>query len=121
MDNLRKIFIDSNIFIFANIKEYPEYSAAKAKLKELINSHRLLVNAIIVSEIQYKLYRLLGEEESFDRTQKIMYSKHVDYVPIEQRTVLKALELSHNNNIRINDAIIAAHAIDLKQVYSRTI
>lgn len=114
MDNLRKILVDSNIFIFANIKEYPEYSVAKAKLKELIISHRLLVNAIIISEVQYKLYRLLGEEETFNRTQKILHSRYVDYVPIEQSTILKALEISHDRDIRINDAIIAAHAIDLK-------
>jgi predicted nucleic acid-binding protein len=37
----------------------------------------------------------------------------VDYIPIEQSTILKALEISHGSKIRINDAIIAAHAIDL--------
>ncbi|MFA4934773.1 MAG: PIN domain-containing protein [Candidatus Methanoperedens sp.] len=111
---MRKILVDSNIFIFANIKEYPEYSVAKAKLKELINNHKLLINAIIVSEVQYKLYRLLGKEESFNRTKKILDSKHVGYETVEQSTILKALVFSHDNNIRINDAIIAAHAIDLK-------
>lgn len=113
MDDIRKLLVDSNIFIFANIKEYPEHSAAKAKLKELVNNHKLLVNTIIISEVHYKLYRLLGEEESFNRTQKILYSKHVNYEQVEQSTILKALDLSHHNNIRINDAIIAAHASDL--------
>ncbi len=113
MDDIRKLLVDSNIFIFANIKEYPEHSAAKAKLKDLVSTHKLLVNTIIISEVHYKLYRLLGEEESFNRTQKILYSKHVYYEPVEQSTILKALELSHHNNIRINDAIIAAHASDL--------
>ncbi len=113
MDDIKKLLVDSNIFIFANIKEYPEYSVAKAKLKDLVKTHKLLVNTIIISEVHYKLYRLLGEEESFNRTQKILYSKHVNYESVEQCTILKALELSHNNNIRINDAIIAAHANDL--------
>lgn len=113
MDDLRKLLVDSNIFIFANIKEYPEHSAAKAKLKDLVKANKLLVNTIIISEVHYKLYRLLGVEESFNRTQKILYSKHVNYEQVEQSTILKALELSHNNNIRINDAIIAAHANDL--------
>lgn len=113
MDDVRKLFVDSNIFIFASIKEYPEHSAAKAKLKDLVKTHELLVNTIIISEVHYKLFRLLGEEESFNRTQKILFSKHVNYEHVEQSTVLKALELSHNNNIRINDAIIAAHANDL--------
>ena len=114
MDDIRKILVDSNIFIFANIKEYPEHSIVKARIRELIRDHRLLVNTIIISEVQYKLYRLLDKEESFCRTQKILNSKHIDYEPVGQSTILKALELSHNSNIRINDAIIAAHAIDLK-------
>lgn len=113
MDNIRKIFVDSNIFIFANIKEYPEYPIAKAKIKELIKSHKLLVNTIIISEIQYKLFRLLDQEESYNRTLKILNSKHVGYESITQSTILKALELSHSSNIRINDAIIAQNAIDL--------
>ncbi len=106
--------VDSNIFIFANIKEYPEYASARAKIKELIENHKLIVNAIIVSEVQYKLYRLLGSEESFNRTQKILISKHVEYEPIDYNTVLRASELSFESNIKINDAIIAQHAIDLK-------
>lgn len=113
MDDLKRMLVDSNIFIFANIKEYPEYSIAKAKIKELIKTHKLLVNTIIISEIQYKLYKLLGDEESYKRTLKILNSKYVGYEPIEQNTILKALELSYNSNIRINDAIIAQNAIDL--------
>src|SRR5574341_2217040 len=107
------MLVDSNIFIFANIKEYPEYSIAESKIKELIKTHRLLVNTIIISEIQYKLYKLLGNEESYKRTLKIMSSRYVGYQPVEQSTILKALELSYNSNIRINDAIIAQNAIYL--------
>ncbi|NJD78372.1 MAG: PIN domain-containing protein [Candidatus Methanoperedens sp.] len=113
MDNIKKILVDSNIFIFANIKEYPEYPAAKAKIKELIKTHELLVNTIIISEIQYKLYRLLDQEESHNRTLKILNSKHVGYESITKSTISKALELSLYSNTRINDAIIAQNAIDL--------
>jgi len=31
LDDIKKILVDSNIFIFANIKEYPEYPVAKAR------------------------------------------------------------------------------------------
>jgi predicted nucleic acid-binding protein len=112
LDNIKKVLVDSNIFIFANIKEYPEYPVAKAKLNELIKTHKLLVNTII-SEIQYKLYRLLDQEESHNRALKILNSKHVGYESITQSTILKALELSYYSNTRINDAIIAQNAIDL--------
>lgn len=110
---MKKILVDSNIFIFANIREYPEHDIAKAKIKQLIDDHRLIVNAIIISEVQYKLFRLLDKEESFHRTNKILTSSYVDYEPIGYDTILKALEPSFKSNIRINDAIIAQQAIDL--------
>ncbi len=110
---MKKILVDSNIFIFANIKEYPEHDMAKARIRQLIDDHRLIVNAIIISEVQYKLFRLLDKEESFLRTNKILTSSYVDYEPIGYDTILKASELSFKSNIRINDAIIAQHAIDL--------
>lgn len=110
---MKKILVDSNIFIFANIKEYPEYHMAKLRIKQLVSDHRLIVNAIIISEVQYKLFRLLDKEESFHRTNKILTSGYVDYEPIGNETILKALELSYKSNVRINDAIIAQHAIDL--------
>jgi len=113
LDNIKKILVDSNIFIFANIEEYPEYPLVKAKIKELIKTHYLLVNTIIISEVQYKLYRLLGQEESHNRTLKILNSKYIVYESVSIDTILKALELSYNSNIRINDAIIAQNAMDL--------
>ncbi|CAG0988878.1 hypothetical protein METP1_02187 [Methanosarcinales archaeon] len=79
----------------------------------MIKTHKLLVNTIIISEIQYKLFRLLDQEESYNRTLKILNSKHVGYEFITQSTILKALELSYNSNTRINDAIIAQNAMDL--------
>lgn len=110
---MKKILVDSNIFIFANIKEYPEHTLAKTKMKQLIEDHKLIVNAIIISEVQYKLFRLLDKEESFHRTNKMLSSRYVNYEPIGYDTVSKAVELSCKSNVRINDAIIAQHAIDL--------
>ena len=113
MDKMR-VFVDSNVFIFANIQEYPEHGIAKKKLKDLMdNSCKILLNAIIVSEVHYKLYRLLNAEEAHDRTLKIIFSGHVEYMPLGEDTVLKAIEISHSKNIRINDALIAQHALDL--------
>jgi predicted nucleic acid-binding protein len=109
-----KVFVDSNVFIFANIKEYPEHDIAKRKLKDLMDKTcRILLNPIIVSEVHYKLYRLLNVEEAYERTLKIIFSGHIEYVPLGEDTVLKAIELSHSKKIRINDALIAQHALDL--------
>ena len=113
MDKMR-LFVDSNVFIFANIEEYPEHAIAKKKLKELIDgSCKISLNPIIVSEVHYKLYRLLNAEEAHERTLKIILSEYVEYVPLGENTVLKAIELSRSRKIRINDALIAQHALDL--------
>jgi len=56
VDEMR-VFVDSNVFIFANIDEYPEHEIAKKKLKELIDeSCKIFLNPLIVSEVHYKLY-----------------------------------------------------------------
>ena len=113
MDEMR-VFVDSNVFIFANIEEYPEHNIAKKKLEDLMDkSCKILLNPIIVSEVHYKLYRLLNAEEAYERTLKIIFSGHVEYVPLGEDTVLKAIELSRSKKIRINDALIAQHALDL--------
>lgn len=106
------IFVDSNIFIFANIKDYPEYETAKEKIEKIVETDTLAVNPIIVSEVNYKLYRLLGSKESLKRTLKILSSEYVNYIPIEKNTVTGAVNLSYSKNIRINDAIIAVHVLD---------
>jgi len=106
------IFIDSNIFIFANIKEYPEYETAKEKIEKIVETDTLAVDSIIVSEVQYKLYRLLGSKEALKRTLKILSSEYVNYIPIEKNTVTGAVNLSYSKNIRINDAIIGRHVLD---------
>lgn len=106
--------MDSNVFIFANIEEYPEHNIAKEKLLDLMDqSCKILLNSIIVSEVHYKLYRLLNAEEAYERTLKIISSGYVEYVPLEEETVLKAIELSRSKNIGINEALIAQHALDL--------
>lgn len=110
-----KVFVDSNIFIFANIEEYPEHSVATNKLENLMEKAcTILINSIIVSEVQYKLYRLLNAEEAHDRTLKVISSEYVEYMPLKKDAVVKAIELSYSKNIKINDALIAQHAINLE-------
>ena len=110
---MKKLFVDSNIFIFANIVEYPECLIAQSKIRDLIKNYTLLVNSIIISEVQYKLYKLLDVRESRKRTLKILNSEHVEYVHLTKKTILQAVDSSYENNIRITDAMIAQHVIDL--------
>ncbi len=107
------ITVDSNIWIFSEMKEYEEHEMANKKLNVMLKEGGVLTNAIIVSEVFHKLYRLIGPEESLRRTKNIVNSTRVVYLPIEKSTVSKALELT-KKGMRINDAIIAQHSLDSK-------
>ncbi|MCQ1538167.1 type II toxin-antitoxin system VapC family toxin [Methanocalculus taiwanensis] len=110
-----KVMVDSNILIFANIADMPEYPLARERLLTLIDQGcTFVVNTIIISEVQYKLQRLLNNEQSHSRTIKILKSRYFDYYPIEKTTVMSAVDLSHVSNVRINDALIAQHCLDLR-------
>ena len=108
-----RVFVDSNVFIFANISNYPEHEMAKKELLELIRKNAgIIVNSIIVSEVHYKLYRLVDLKTAYERVLGILSSSFVEYLPIPENTVVKAVELSFSKNLRINDAVIAQHVLD---------
>ena len=109
-----KLMVDSNILIFSNVAEMPEYPHAREKLLALIDQgYTFAVNTIIVSEMNYKLLKILNNEESHSRTKKLLHSRYFEYFPIDDSTIESAIDLSFVSKIRINDAIIAQHCLDL--------
>jgi predicted nucleic acid-binding protein len=109
-----KVMVDSNILIFSNVAEMPEYPFAREKLLTLIDQgYTFAVNTIIVSEMNYKLLKILNNAESHTRTKKLLQSRYFDYFPVDNTTIESAIDLSFASKMRINDAIIAQHCLDL--------
>ena len=109
-----KVMVDSNILIFSNIAEMPEYPLAQKKLLALIDQgYTFAVNTIFISEMSYKLRKILTNEESHTRTKKLLHSRFFEYFPVDNATIESAIDLSFATKIRINDAIIAQHCLDL--------
>lgn len=109
------IFVDSNVWIFSSIEEYPEYLKAKSTIKKLIRKgERFSTNSIIVSEVFHKVYRLTDWRQARKVTHKILTSPKVIFIPIESTTVLKAINLAQTQKMKINDAVIAQHVLDSK-------
>jgi len=109
-----KVMVDSNVLIFSNIADMPEYSLAREKLLALIDQgYTFAVNTIIISEMHYKLQKILNNEESHTRTKKLLHSRFFDYFPVDNTTTERAIDLSFASKIRINDALIAQHCLDL--------
>ena len=72
------------------------------------------VNTIIISELNYKLQKILNSEESYQRTLNLLNSEYFEYYPVDQTTLKRAIELNYTSKMRINDAIIAQQCLDLK-------
>ena len=106
------VFVDSNIFIFASIEEYPEFKVANEKLISLATKAKLGINSIILSEVFHKLSVIKDVRSARRKVLDILNSEYTVFIPIEERTVRKAVELAATRKIRINDAIIAQHALD---------
>jgi len=107
------IFIDSNILIFANLGDSPEYPLVRSIIHDYIKKDtRFIVNSIIASEVHYKLRKFLGPEESKNRTLRILTSSDITYLPLDYTTILRAIDLSNRQNVMTNDAIIGQHVLD---------
>ena len=106
--------VDSNVWIFSSLKEAPEHAAALAKLEQHRNDG-LQLNAIIVSETFHRLSRLVGAIQSAAHMKRFLASRFVVYEPLTFETAKVAIEISLDKQIRINDAMIAAHALETRQ------
>ncbi len=107
------IFVDSNIWIFLNIETYPEHVPAVEKITQL-RKEGFAINVIVASEVYHKLSQLLNRQEANLRMMKILGSADVTFVQTEMDSVKKALSLASSHEIRINDALIAQQALELK-------
>lgn len=107
-------FIDSNIFIYSQVSDLPEYELARSRLEQMTEKGQVAVNSIMVSECFYVLTRFIGREEAAKRIKLFLESNKVLYLTIERSTMMKAIELAVAHKQRINDMIIAQHALDAK-------
>lgn len=108
------VFLDSNVFIYSQVERLPEFSDAISKLEIARKEWQLGVNSVFVSESYHVLSRFLGQEEALKRLSMFLESSKILYLPIERATVIKALELATRRSRRINDMILAQHALDSK-------
>lgn len=106
------IFVDSNIWIFLSIENYPEHPIARVKIRE-IREGGIATNVVVISEVFHKLSVLLDRSQALLRVTKILDSTDVVYIPTDSQTLRKALQLAKDRQVRINDAIIAEQALDV--------
>jgi len=109
------LIVDSNIWIFSEIEEYPENKIARDILIDTINSKVAIINPIIISETYHKLSIIVGSERAKIRLLHMLENERIIYLQLGKNTLRKAILLAANKNIRINDAIIAQQCLEENQ------
>ena len=106
------ILVDSNVWIFAETKGTAEHYLAIKKLQERL-SEGVAINPIIFSEVFHKLSLLFDPVVARTRVETIIHHPAVEWIGITREQAVHALQLSVGMLLRINDALIAQHALEL--------
>ncbi len=108
------IVIDSNVWIYAESTNSDIHQKAVQKVREFLDSDAFGINSIIVSEVFYKLSKIIGDREAHSRMKHILEHPSVQWLDFSIDTTTKAMDLSLKTKVRINDAMIAAQAMSFK-------
>lgn len=103
------MYVDSNIFIFANDENYPEHDDA-VKLFEKARK-KLYFNTIIALESHYGYLRDLGPEEARKRLRAMFESRLLRYRDVSGEDILEGARISREYGIKTNDATIIANML----------
>lgn len=106
------IIFDSNIWIFGEITEAPEHDAAVKAYEATLKREPIGINPIVVSEVFHKLSRLFDTDTAYQRVSKIVQSPSIEWLDIDRTTAMNGMRLAKTYGLRINDALIAAQALD---------
>jgi predicted nucleic acid-binding protein len=110
--------VDSNILVYAMLKDYPDREKHQ-KCLSLLNrglkgelDHILAINPIIIVEVFTVLRKLLSDVEAETRINTLLSSRRIGYLSITKQACLTAVQWAKKANIPVNDALIAASMTD---------
>ncbi len=106
------IVIDSNIWIFGELENAAEHAEALKKYEEAIRNDRIVINAIIVSEVFHKLNVLVNSVAAANKINNILNGEKIDFIEFTAENLMRAVKLARDFKMRINDAMIAQQALE---------
>ncbi len=109
---VRVILVDSNIWIFAEVKGGDEHYLAVEKLRHQLG-RGVVTNVIVCSDVFHLLSRMFGSAVARARLDTILNHPAVEWHEFTRTQMLEAVRLSHAKLLRINDALIAQQASEL--------
>ena len=114
--------VDSNVMVYAMIKDYPDKIQHEKCLALLDRGLRgelnyiLTVNPIIIVEIFSVLKKLLNCNEAEYKVSALLRSRRLGFLSISKEDCQNSLQWAKEKNIPVNDAIIAANMIEHAQL-----
>lgn len=112
-----KVFIDTNIFIYAltqpkDPKENFKRDSSIELLKKVINSNQIIISTQIVNELHFNLLRKFNiEDKKVFETIESNVVKISNVVPLCQLTYKKAFEVRENYKLSFWDSLVVASAL----------
>jgi len=114
--------VDSNVIVYAMIKDYPDKMRHEKSLALLDRGLRgdlnyiLAVNPIIVVEVFSVLKKLLNLAEAEFRISALLRSRRIGFLSISKENCQNSVQWAKEKNIPVNDALIAACMIEHAQL-----
>ena len=111
---VRMIVVDSNVWIFAEDASSDRHGIAAAALKRTVESDEIGLTPIIVSEVFHSLSRIAGPGVARQRVMDILEDPSCAWLSLTAQTAKAAMILAEKSSVKINDALIAQQAIEIK-------
>ncbi|MBI4174800.1 MAG: PIN domain-containing protein [Candidatus Aenigmarchaeota archaeon] len=106
------ILIDSNVWLFAHLEDYPEHETAEPLVEQMLKEDVIATNAIVVSEVYHKMSLILDRQTAAAKVSAILESAGVRCLTMQRETIAKAVSMASRLQMRINDALIAQQALE---------
>ena len=110
--------VDSNILIYAMIKDYPtklEHEKCLGFLEKGLKGeleYTLAVNPIVVVEVFTTLRRLSSCNEAENKVGSLLRLRRLGFVPVSKDNCQTSLRWAKEKNIPVNDALIGANSLE---------
>jgi predicted nucleic acid-binding protein len=114
--------VDSNVIVYAIIKDYPDKVRHEKCLALLDRGLRgelkyiLTVNPIIIVEVFSVLKKLLNCNEAEFKVSALLRSRRLGFLSISKEDCQNSVQWAKEKNIPVNDAVIAASMIEHAQL-----
>jgi predicted nucleic acid-binding protein len=109
--------MDTNIIVYAMVANYPDrlHRTCLTLIEEGLkgeSDYILSINPIIIVEVFSVLKETLDRNEAESRLSTLLRSKRIDFLPTSKEACQKAVQWAKKKNIPVNDALIAANAVE---------